>query len=234
MTAPTMVRNVEWFLASVARVVIMAAHAAGRIDDGERDRLMSARIVYGIGNATGRGGYYGITVYGVWRTGDDGDDAAPLIELAASAQLSFAQLALTLIHELGHVLAGHSAGHGKAWRDACDRLGLRHARAVGGSVWLARAPYPIRAAIVAHAAMVTDGTPAFYGTGSAVTVTGVGGCRGGQGTRGGTSRGTGSGSRMVKLTCECGKPRVIRGAASTIALGPIVCGVCVKPFTVAS
>jgi hypothetical protein len=44
-----------------------------------------------------------------------------VIEIAATAQESWVQLAGTVVHELGHVLAGWNAGHGKDWKAAAQR-----------------------------------------------------------------------------------------------------------------
>src|SRR5436305_878844 len=101
---------------------IVAAHMG---DAAVRDRLLAAKLVYGIGN----GSYRGICYYQAWKNGHPA--AAELVEIAASGEESPVQLAGTTIHELAHVLAGSKAGHGREWLKACEFLGLRKAKAAG-------------------------------------------------------------------------------------------------------
>jgi len=43
--------------------------------------------------------------------------------------------------------------------------------------------------------------------------------------------GTGKGSNLIKATCSCETPRIIRVAPSTLELAPITCGECGEEFT---
>lgn len=53
-------------------------------------------------------------------------------------------------------------------------------------------------------------------------------CKAGQGSRGGTSRGTGSGSRLRLWECECDKPVKVRVASDDFRA---TCDVCEQAFT---
>src|SRR5262245_52820491 len=114
------VRTHEAYLADIRDLVLPNAPS------GLRARLAEAKLVYGAGLGQG---YRGVTVYGAWKNGR----AHELIEIAAACEESDTQLAGTTIHELGHVLAGHGAGHGKEWKAACHTLGLITAEAAGQS-----------------------------------------------------------------------------------------------------
>jgi hypothetical protein len=96
------------------------------------------------------------------------------------------QLAGTTIHELGHVLGGWQAGHGKDWRKACERLGLRRMKAAGTTYsWAMFAP-ELRTAIT-RLGTPTDGAPLNTAATPRIgkrRVT-VGPCTAGVGTRGG-------------------------------------------------
>jgi len=181
----------------------VAAMAKARVNGEERERLESIKLVYGAGQA----GLRGVTYYGRWQNGKP--DAIPFVEVCALGQEHWIQVAGTTIHELAHVLAGHEAGHGKAWRDACQTLGLRKARAAGHRYMLAGFDPDIRFGL-ADMAKPDEGEPV------ADLLAGLGGmmklkpCPAGIGTRGRKSRGTGSGSRLRRFVCECVPPVIIR------------------------
>lgn len=161
----------------------------------ERRKLEKAKLVYGLGMP----GLRGVTVFGTWQNGGTDD----FIEVCAAGEESPTQLAGTTIHELAHCLAGHKAGHGKEWKQACERLGLRKAKAAGHRYLMAGFDPAIRERIAQLA--VADGMPAFglVGPGGLVAVK-PRPCSLGYGTRGGRSRGVGSGSRLRKWQCPCG------------------------------
>jgi len=168
-------------------------------DDGERKALEEAKLVYGCGNANLRG----VTHFGAWKNGSP--QAHALAEVCAFGESDPVQLAGTCIHELAHILAGPGAGHGPKWRAACTKLGLRFCKAAGtkyspacftvdGRHGISRLPKP------------TDGKP--LATLGGIEIPGLPilprPCSHGIGSRGGKSRGKGSGSRLRKWVCCCG------------------------------
>lgn len=192
----------EQFIHAIRRIV------ARRLDDvAARERLLAAKLVYG----GGQSGIRGLCYYQAWKK----DAAQDFIEVAAISQESLVQIAGTTIHELGHCLAGFSHGHGAGWKDACKTLGLSTAHASGQSYTPADFASEVWAAIE-QLPKPSDGAPAFRGSGDAPKRKP---CPLGIGTRGGRSRGTGSGSRMRLYQCECpdGTPgRKIRSATDEL------------------
>lgn len=183
--------------------------ALNRLPEDERSNA-EARITYGAGQK----GLRGVTYYGAWQNGHP--DPIPFVEVCAFGEESPIQLAGTTIHELGHVLAGFSAGHGKGWKEACERLGLRRCKAAGNRYMLAQFDPELRQAI-AKLTSPTDGEPvgAHHRNGQAVKLKP---CPMGVGTRGGKTRGKGSGSRLRKYVCECEpKPVVVRVASDSFS-----------------
>lgn len=171
------------------------------------DKVSKAKVVYGVGAPHLRG----VTIYSRWKP-NGGDDAQPIVEICAFGEESLLQVAGTTIHELGHVLAPIGAGHDKQWKAACESLGLRCIRAAGTRyTWAMFAP-AIRARLAELG--VTDGAP----VNGALAVGGKarkpGPCTAGIGTRGGKSRGTGSGSRLRKYVADCGQ--IIRASTDTL------------------
>jgi len=192
----------EQFIHAIRRIV------ARRIADvAARERLLAAKLVYG----GGQSGIRGLCYFQAWKK----DAAQDFIEVAAMSQESLVQIAGTTIHELGHCLAGFSHGHGAGWKGACKVLGLSTAHAAGQSyspddfapeVWAAIEQLP----------RPSDGAPSFRGLGAAPRQKP---CPLGIGTRGGRSRGKGSGSRMRLYHCGCpeGTPgRKIRSATDEL------------------
>lgn len=185
--------------------------AIARLPENERG-AMAAKIVYGMGAGTGA---RGVCYYSSWKNGLP--QPIPIVEICAAAEESAVQVAGTTIHELGHVLAGPGAGHDNAWKAACERLGLRRAKAAGMIYTLAAFPWEIRVEI--EKALLIDGAPVRSGSlvpGTPRILT-PRPCGLGIGTKGGTSRGTGSGSRLRKFTCDCNPPVIIRAARDVLA-----------------
>jgi hypothetical protein len=151
-----------------------------------------------------------------------------LIEVCAFGEESSIQLAGTTIHELGHCLAGAAVGHGKVWRDACRTLGLIRCSAAGQAygakdfapdVWA-------RLILLSHP---SDGSPAHRKKVRALLgvqpVAKPAPCPLGNGTKGGTSRGPGSGSRLRLYMCGCvDRPFKVRVARDDFAALCLVCG----------
>lgn len=224
----------EHFIQAVRRI------AASRLDgsecEQERTRLLRTKMVYGIAYGAG---YYGVHYRDSWRAGQDTTGA---IEIAASKILPPDQLAMVVIHECGHALAGHAAGHGPVWKQACARLGLLDARAaVGPDGVIGVLAEGLWSQVDALGdPRLSDGSWATAGPlpgvgGPFIPPVGPRGGRGGaidpggRGSRGGTSRGPGSGSRLRLYTCdgtsaECRKVRVASDTWSA------TCGGCKGSF----
>jgi hypothetical protein len=147
--------------------------------------------------------------------------------VCAFGEESAVQLAGTTAHELAHCLAGRDAGHGREWKVACRTLGLVRASAscqvYGGEdfarkVWteLLLLPDP------------TDGSPVhrvILGPQPAKVIAKPGPCPLGNGTKGGKSRGPGSGSRLRLFMCQCPeKPYRARVACDVFDVNCNRCG----------
>jgi hypothetical protein len=170
------------------------AIVADRAPVAARQRLLSAKLVYGAGS----GEYRGVCFYQAWTNGD----VHEFVEIAATGEESNVQLAGTTIHELGHVLAGPGAGHGPGWRTASRVLGLTVTSAAGQAYAPEHfAPDVWRA--IERLAFPTDGRPTFRAIGPVVPKAKLRPCPMGIGTRGGRSRGPGSGSRLRLWECQC-------------------------------
>ena len=194
----------ETFIQHVARLAI------DRLDDEQRAKLRPFKLTYGVGAP----GVRGVTYFGVWSNGEP--EPEEFVEIGAGCEHSLCQLAGTTIHEIGHVLAGHAAGHGPEWVAACRALGLRRVHAAGTHYQPANFAPDVRHAIAALDTP-TDGRPVFTGHGSSpidlaamlaafigtrAPKTAPSPCRSVHGCKGGKSRGTGSGSRMIKIVCD--------------------------------
>ena len=212
----------EAFIAAIRTAAVSWATARGTIDEAEAGRLMAAKLVYGIGD----GRYRGVCHYSAWKAGDG---AVEVVEVAATGEESLVQVAGTTIHELGHVLAGMGVGHGRGWKRACERLGLRCALAAGQRYVLAALAPEIRSEVARLVAGMVDGQPAFRAAISPVRVAPTTkACPAGVGVRGGKSRGAGSGSRLRLWVCECTpKPVRVRVASDDFAA---TCDLCGAPF----
>lgn len=188
----------EEFVQAVADI------AAAKLASQEQEKIRAIKLVYG----AGPDGVRGVTYYQRWQAASA---TVPFVALNALHQESVVQLCGTTLHELGHVLAGWQAGHGKDWHLACDRLGLRRVRAAGTCYSWAHFAPDIREAIVRLPAPV-DGKPqplAFAYPGGKFKLKP---CGAGVGTRGGKTRGVGSGSRLRLFHCECVPPVKVRVA----------------------
>ena len=165
----------------------------------ESAAIRDAKLVYG----SGPNGTRGVTFYDAWRNGK----AHAFVEVTAVGEQGKVQLAGTTIHELGHVLAGHKAGHGAEWKQRCRDLGLTHAEAAGQNY----DPAHFDADVWKQIELIqepTDGKPRFgrggidiFGPAGLFKMMAPRPCGMGIGTRGGKSRGVGSGSRLIKATC---------------------------------
>jgi hypothetical protein len=170
-------------------------------DEKSRAKLLAAKLTYG----SGQRGVRGTCFYEAWQNGD----LHEFLEVCAAGEESHLQLIGTTLHELAHSLAGFGAGHSRKWKASARALGLIRAEAAGqayviedldSQLWARLSALPIPA----------DGNPAFdldepIGAGQRSAKTRP--CPLGIGTRGGISRGQGSGSRLMKIACsQCNYP----------------------------
>ncbi len=93
----------ERYLHAVRDVVVARAPERGTITAGQADRLAHTKLLYRVGDGT----YRGVTVFDAWQNGVGRVD---IVEIAATGQESWTQLAGTVIHDLLTALAGRSAG----------------------------------------------------------------------------------------------------------------------------
>jgi len=195
----------ELYLHATRDAIVAHALATGAITQEQADRAMHAKLLYGVGN----GSYRGICHYDAW---ENGVGRVDVVEVAATAQESWVQLAGTTLHELAHVVAGFGSGHGKIWKETAVKLGFTIRPEAAGQVYrLAMFAPRLRHAIYTLTGDIGDGHPSFarYGAGFTLTVT-PRPCSVGVGTRGGKSRGKGSGSRLRLWVCECDTPVKVR------------------------
>lgn len=177
------------------------------------------KLAYGFGQP----GLRGVTIYSRWANGHGPQDPDPFVEICAAGEESIVQLAGTTIHELAHVVAGWEAGHGANWKSTCERLGLRCVKAAGTNYTWSMFEASLRDAIVALGEP-SDGAPI---NGVVTLKIGkrrgrTGPCTAGVGTRGGKSRGPGSGSRMRKYIADCGQ--IVRAATDGLNATCNCCG----------
>jgi hypothetical protein len=218
MSNPQVQTTHERFLQSARDAIIAHAQNAGTITAEQAARLHHAKLLYGIGDGT----YRGVCHYDAW---ENGVGKVDVIEVAASAQESFVQLAGTTLHELAHVLAGWGSGHGSAWKDAAVALGFVVKPEAAGQVYrLAMFASRLRHRVYVLAAEIGDGSPAFMRGGSGLHVVVPKPCSAGVGTRGGTSRGKGSGSRLRLWECGCERPVKVRVASDDFRAHCDECG----------
>lgn len=199
MTKTASTTTHEQFIHGVREIVLADALAAGRITPEQAERLAHVKLVYGIGDGT----YRGICHYEAWENGHGKIEA---IEIAAIAEESWVQLAGTTIHEMGHALAGHMAGHSVDWKDSTVQLGFtKRPEAAGQRYVLALFRPAIRHQIAELAATLADGSPTFARGASwlGILIGQLKPCSAGVGTKGGKSRGKGSGSRLRLYECQC-------------------------------
>lgn len=194
----------EQFVQAVANLAI------SKLSSTEQAICRSCKLTYG----AGPDGTRGVTYFDRWGRIDS---KAPFVAINALHQESIVQLAGTTIHELGHVLAGWQAGHGKEWKDACEKLGLRRILAAGTNYKWAMFAKDLREQIVLLP-RPDDGSPidllaSYRHNGRPVAMKP---CTQGIGTRGGKSRGVGSGSRLRKYVCECEPAVIIRASRDNL------------------
>lgn len=201
----------------------IAAHVTRHAPDEDRARLERARIVYGAGQP----GLRGVTYYDRWQTREG--DHVDLVEICALGESNPVQVAGTVVHELAHVVAGFEAGHGKGWKKACERLGLRRAKGAGMEYLPANLRRDIRELIARL--IPSDGRPNGIDLVTGLPVNPFSGkpqkprrCPLGIGTRGGKSRGKGSGSRLRKYVCACDPPVIIRASRDSLCAHCDHCG----------
>jgi hypothetical protein len=212
-------RTHEQFIQAVREIVTARIPEAA-----DREKLAAVKLTYGAHPQV-----RGVTYFNQWKCNKDGCQV-DLATISASGQESIVQLAGTTIHELGHVLAGMGHGHDAEWKHCCNRLGLRFVRAAGTQYTWAVFDPDVRMAIFALGEP-SDGRPQFLNGllrhTKGVQVPGainLPGCSHGVGSRGGKSRGLGSGSRMYKVACpQCGY--VARVARGWLAKGAPICPV---------
>ncbi len=155
----------------------------------------------------------------VWSVGI-AHEPLPLVEIAAIGGLAPAETCHVVLHELAHVIAP-GFGHGREWRYAARQVGLMNPRAWpdGGELAAWTAISPALHAKLQAIPEPTEPAPAdFYEDWDRRP------CGVGYGSRGGTSRGEGSGSRYLKVVCQvpgCGYQ--VRITSKWLALGAPRC-----------
>lgn len=176
------------YLEAVRNIVVERAERGGKVSAEEAEALQGARILYGVGY---RKRSFGTCFHAGWNE----RDAA--IEIAARNQESPWQLAVTMTHELGHVLV---KGHRAPWRDACVRLGFterpkaKHGHEVGILVT------DLGASIQAEIERLNSEKPTLaFGGGLRKQTT-----------------------RMRKYACPCGQ--IVRAATDTLRAVHVECG----------
>ncbi len=176
----------------------VVALATARLSKEDRAKLAGIKVAYGAGSP----GTRGITFYSKWKNGTG--DPLPFVEICAFGEESTLQLCGTTLHELGHVLAGMGNGHGSVWHECCARLGLTGISAAGTVYAWDMIEEGLRKKLKALKAP-DDGAPCEPLMNRFGRTVAVKGCTAGVGTKGGKSRGPGSGSRLIKVLCgECG------------------------------
>lgn len=181
-------------------------------------RLANVKLVYG----RGQPGLRGVTCHNAWA---QGEQQLTLAEICAMGEQSQTQLAGTTLHELAHVIAGPGHGHDKVWKDACKLLGLRKCNAAG-QVYTPAVFDPSARQVIHACPQCTDGKPVSAGDAMSIGMIAMKPCSAGIGTRGGKSRGVGSGSRMLKYVCDCGC--IIRAATQDLHASCDDCGTSFK------
>lgn len=197
--------------------------ARSRLNETEQQAIDDAKIVYGAGQS----GLRGVTYFDRWQNGGGPDKPHSFVEICAFGESDHIQIAGTTLHELAHVIAGYGAGHGPDWKAACKRVGLRHAKAAGQYHCLANLSPDVRMQ-VAGLTNPADGKP-LVSNHNGYSPIKPRPCGAVHGVRGGKSRGKGSGSRMLKVSCgDCGY--VARVTGKWLATGAPLCPCNHKPM----
>ena len=203
----------ESYIAAIADI------AASRLASSEAAIVRGIKLTYG----AGPDGVRGVTYYNRWHA--TSGSVVPFVEISAFNQESVCQVAGTVLHELGHVLAPIGAGHNKLWTEACTRVGLRRVKAAGTNYTWANFAPDIREAVTALRVPV-DGRPNVLELPRGMTMK-LKPCGAGVGARGGKSRGPGSGSRLRLWECSCEPPVKLRVARDEL---DITCNCCNTNF----
>lgn len=218
-TAPKALITHEHYLQAIQRLVVSQSH----LRKADKAKLNAIKLCYGAGAA----GVRGVTYYSRWRQ-TNSKAAVPFVELCAFSQHSHVQVCGTLIHELGHVLAGHEHGHGPGWFETCAKLGLGDEAQGCTRIQAAGTEYswdcfaPKLRALLQALPTPTDGQPVGNAANLLGKLLGPHGrpmtqamlkpkpCGAGFGARGGLARGIGSGSRNLLYECKCdgSKPKM--------------------------
>lgn len=186
-----------------------------RVTATEQAVISDTKVTYGTGKANLRG----TTYYQRWINGAGPDCPHSLIEVCAFGEHDHIQLAGTTLHELAHVLAGPGIGHGKGWKEHCARVGLTTCKAAGQMYELDHFAPDIRAQI-SNLTPPEDGQPVSARLNGAPAKPRP--CSAAIGVKGGKSRGIGSGSRLLKVSCgDCGY--VARVSGKWLATGTPLC-----------
>jgi ribosomal protein S27E len=202
--------------------IYLAALEVPTLTDEDRALIRAIRLVYG----AGPDGTRGVTYYNRWIM-PGAESPVPLVAICATGQESPVQVCGTTLHELGHVLAGPQAGHGPDWHAACARLGLGADGCAkvdaAGTAYTWDHFIPSLRATLQAIPLPQDGTP--LGRGINAVTSRLKPCGAGIGTRGGASRGKGSGSRYLKWQCQgCPKPVSVRHAGTELDVRCNKCG----------
>jgi hypothetical protein len=201
--------NHEMYLSAVADI------AASRLSSTDAAAVKAIKLCYGAGPA----GVRGVTYYSKWK---NASGVVPFVEISAFNQESIVQVAGTVLHELAHVIAPIGAGHGRPWKEACSKVGLRRVKAAGTNyVWANFAP-DVRERVLALP-VPRDGAPHGLILPAGMHAR-LRSCGAGIGIRGGKSRGVGSGSRLRLWECACLPPVKVRVAKDNFAATCDCCG----------
>jgi hypothetical protein len=208
----------ESFINRIREVVLN--NAKDNLSKTQIEIIKSVKLCYGGTD----GNIRGITVFDNWQKGKD---SAPLICINPICQSSYIQIFGTVIHELSHAIIPFEHGHDKVWKEACGLLGLVDAKAAGQD-YQQSCIEPSLFKKLNKIAKPTDGLPNNKPRLNAKTNKFTPApCSHGQGSRGGKSRGKGSGSRMKKYICICEPPIIIRHAGDDLDCR---CNVCKENF----
>ncbi len=222
-----------------------AAAAAGAVEDGA-GRLSAPMVaalertweairarhlevppaVVVVASGSDRGGMRKLGHFGAlrWRQAAGGDDPSEVMVSGEGLGRRPVEVLGTLLHEAAHALA-HVRGvqdtsrqgryHNRRYAALAAELGLDVAELAGFGLAATAVPDPVAAA---YAGMVDQLRAALILH------------RRAEASAGGAGAGRKRASSNNPLPCGCGCPRRIRVAATVLAAGPIVCGVCDEEF----
>ena len=195
----------EAYLNAVADACLTWAHKARRITCEERAHLALTRFGYAVSMTRG---VLGSALAKGWHAAG-ADEASTFVSVYAHPQADAPLLAYTVVHELSHGLTyhrGNGAGHDPGWANNARALGMEHPSAQVGSVgWLEF--HPGLALALMSLPTPNDGNvrpEVNPDTGAPLPPPKIKRCQHGTGSKGGTSRGQGAGSRYRLYVCDCG------------------------------